>query len=206
MGQTANRNQLQVWDCLTNDPWQQWMVSYDSATGAAFLKNVGSGKCMDNRGFATPTSTAPGIWDCMGSNNLKWHVAGGYWAPTASPSVHKDTDAYVFLAANGQGDVALDSASHYANGSKLSLASAIDKDVDHQVRLLPGTSPNTSMIKFVGGNGNKCLDVPVRQTAGYILVDVWDCNGSANQNWFIQNRTFNTGLRVSESIQRHMSR
>ena len=31
--------------------------------------------------------------------------------------------------------------------------------------------------------GNKCLDVPGHSTAAGAKVQIWDCNGGANQQW-----------------------
>ena len=66
--------------------------------------------------------------------NLKWHVGRrilGAPPPPERPQ-QEDTDAYVFLAANGQGRTSRWTAtSHYANGPRSSsLASAIDNDVE----------------------------------------------------------------------------
>ena len=146
---------------------------------------------MDDRGYTTATTSAPAIWDCVGVINQKWHVAGGYWQPQSSPMVHKDTDAYVLLAADGQNGVAVDSGFIYVNGAKLRLASAADNDVDDQVKILPGSAPNTWIIKFVGGNGGKCLDQPPTNTPGTTLR-LWDCSGGANQNWVSQQSDVST--------------
>lgn len=192
--QTANGTTLQVYDCSANNVWQQWMISVDGATGAAIFKNVGSGRCMDDSGTPSPGDSVR-IWDCDANNvNQKWRVAGGFWRPTGiTPSIHS-VDAYVLLAGNGDGNVAVDNGNNYTNGAKLHLASAIDPNIDERVHILPGTSPNTWIIKFVGGNGNKCLDIPGGQTANGTPAQIWDCNGGANQNWYVSNYPSNGSL------------
>ncbi len=183
-GQTANGTRVQIYDCMSNDVWQQWMIGVDSATGAATLKNVGSGKCLDDTG-STAAGTSPWIWDCNGVANQKWHVAGGYWRPGSSPLTH-DSDAYVLLAGNGATNTAIDSNNVYTNGTLPTLSPAMDFDGNHQFHIVPGTAPNTWIVKFTKG-GNKCLDVPGGQTANGTGVQVWDCNGGSNQNWYVNN-------------------
>ena len=149
------------------------------------LKNVGSGKCLDDTG-STNAGTAPWIWDCNGTPNQKWRVAGGYWRPGTTSDIHA-SDAYVLLAGNGASNTAIDSQDDYTNGNLPNLAPAMDYDSNHQMRMLPGTAANTWIVKFVNGGGNKCLDVQAGQTANGTPVQVWDCNGGTNQNWYVNN-------------------
>src|SRR5665213_1689146 len=80
-GGQANGTKVRVWDCVSNDPWQQWMITADMSTGSAYLKNVGSGKCLDDSG-STSAGVSPQIWDCQAGNvNQKWRMTVGYWAP-----------------------------------------------------------------------------------------------------------------------------
>jgi len=196
-GQTANGTQLQVWDCGSNNAWQQWFVSVDGPSGAAFIKNAGSGKCMDSRGFNTATGSAPTISDCNGGPTLKWRMTGGYWIPKGTQyDIHENRDAYVLLAGNGDGNVAIDTGSNYNNGNKLRLAGIADTSLDDMVRILPGTSPNTWIIKFVGGSANKCLENPGGQTANGTKPQLWDCNGGSNQNWIFTNHPSDGALMV----------
>jgi hypothetical protein len=183
--QTANGTKVQIYDCTSNNVWQQWMIGVDAATGAATIKNVGSANCLDDNG-STNSGTLPVLSDCDGSVDQKWHVAGGYWRPGTSPLTHS-SDAYVLLAGNGATNTAIDSHGSYTNGTNPGLAAAMDSDGNHQFRILPGTAANTWVIKFVNGGGNKCLDVPGSQTANGTGVEVWDCNGGTNQNWYANN-------------------
>ena len=183
--QTGNGTRIRIYDCLGNDVWQQWMIGVDNATGAATLKNVGSGKCLDDTG-STNAGTVPWIWDCNGTPNQKWHVSGGYWHPGTSPLTHSG-DAYVLLAGNGAQYTAIDSENNYTNGNNPSLAPAMDFDGNHQFHMVPGTAANTWIVKFVNGGGNKCLDVQAGQYGNGAGVQVWDCNGGTNQNWYVNN-------------------
>jgi Ricin-type beta-trefoil lectin domain/Cellulase (glycosyl hydrolase family 5) len=44
-----------------------------------------------------------------------------------------------------------------------------------------GTGTGTGVLRGVGSN--RCLDVPALATANGTLLDIWDCNGGANQQW-----------------------
>jgi hypothetical protein len=191
-----------VYDCVNQSVWQSWFVSVDTATGAAILKNVGSGKCLDSSGNNNPGGT-PWIWDCDPNNsniNQKWRMTGGWWRPywqTLAAFGGATTNAYTLLAANGSNNTALDSGGNYANGSKMTLASAVDNNRDNQMMILP-TGTNTYKIAFAG-NTNKCLDHPLSSADGTVM-QVWDCNGGTNQNWM-----FSTAQNGSIQIQNQWS-
>jgi hypothetical protein len=36
---------------------------------------------------------------------------------------------------------------------------------------------------WIGAGSNRCLDVPSNSTTNGTLLDIWDCNGGANQGW-----------------------
>ncbi|MFI5065562.1 MAG: ricin-type beta-trefoil lectin domain protein [Streptosporangiales bacterium] len=44
-----------------------------------------------------------------------------------------------------------------------------------------GTGTGTGVLR--GSGSNRCLDVPGQATANGTLLDIWDCNGGANQQW-----------------------
>ena len=197
-GQTANGTQVQLYGCQSNDPWQQWMISVDTSTSAAYLKNVGSGKCLDDTG-STAAGTVPWIWDCNTTNvNQKWRMAGGFWNPGSNGSASfindHPVDAYVMLAGNGNGNVALDTGGNYSNGAHPSLNTGIDTNKDDKFMILPGTSPNTWTIKSQWNSG-MCVDNPGNQTANGTAIQLWSCNGGSNQNWIISNRP-NGGVQI----------
>jgi hypothetical protein len=192
-GQTANGTHLQFWDCFSNDVWQQWMISVDASTGSAFLKNVGSGKCLDDSNWVAAGSV-PVIYDCTGSVTQKWRMTVGYWNPgTGAPTLH-DGDAYVLLAGNGEGNMALDSRGQYTNGAQPALNSGIDTNKDDKFMMAPGSSPGTWVIRSQW-NRSLCLDNPGNQTADGTGIQLWSCNGASNQNWILSNRP-NGGLEI----------
>ena len=157
--QTANGTPVQIYDCLGNDPWQQWMISVDMATSAAYLKNVGSGKCLDDSNW-TDVGSVPVIWDCSGSDTQKWRMAYGYWNPGTDGSAaflraHPD-DAYALLAGNGATNNALDSFGNYSNGGQPKLNAATDTNKDDKFLVVPGTAANTWVIKTQWNPAHVC--------------------------------------------------
>jgi len=38
---------------------------------------------------------------------------------------------------------------------------------------------------LIGTGSNRCLDVPSNSTTNGTLLDIWDCNGGANQGWVL---------------------
>jgi hypothetical protein len=44
-----------------------------------------------------------------------------------------------------------------------------------------GGGGSTGVLR--GAGSNRCLDVPGQATANGTLLQIWDCNGGANQQW-----------------------
>jgi len=71
---TANGTRLQVGACKAGDPSQMWTITADAPSGAFFLKNVQSGRCLDEPGNNTAAGLPLQIWDCNGQSNQKWNI------------------------------------------------------------------------------------------------------------------------------------
>jgi len=128
----------------------------------------------------------PWMWDCNSSNvNQKWRVNGGYWKPYWTDIFINPNDAYTLLAGNGLGMNALDSGGNYAAGARPAPASAINADPNVRLKIVPGTTTNTFKIVFAS-NPTKCLDHPLL-SGNEVTMQVWDCNGGTNQNWYFSN-------------------
>ena len=70
------------------------------------------------------------------------------------------------------------------SGTSLSLAVTNQSGLDRlQWGWGTGTNPggNADLLRGVGSN--RCLDVPKQATANGTLLQIWDCNGGANQAW-----------------------
>jgi hypothetical protein len=71
-GVNSNGNKLQVWDCGTNNPNQQWFYE---GYGANQLQWKNKGKCMDLTNGVLTDGNQVQIWTCSGSNpNQVWDV------------------------------------------------------------------------------------------------------------------------------------
>ena len=56
--QVVDSTKLQMWQCMNNDVWQQWVITADASGANTFqLKNVGSNLYLDQPG-SSPTSTS----------------------------------------------------------------------------------------------------------------------------------------------------
>ena len=62
------------------------------------------------------------------------------------------------------------------------------------MHIVAGSATNTFTIKFMGGNGNKCLDNPSGQIANGTVLQVRDCNRATNQNWYVNTMPYFGGL------------
>ena len=76
-GSTANGNKIQMWDCQSGNPNQQWTVGSDG-TLRVF------GKCMDITGANFSNGTGIELWDCNGGTNQQWHASNGTLVNPAS--------------------------------------------------------------------------------------------------------------------------
>ena len=54
-----------------------------------------------------------------------------------------------------------------------------------RLKIVPGTTTNTFKIVFAS-NPTKCLDHPLL-SGNEVTIQVWDCNGGTNQNWYFSN-------------------
>ena len=75
--QAVDGTKLQMWQCMNNDVWQQWVITPDASGANTFqLKNVGSNLYLDQ-----PASMGrPSISRCRsiqqnGTNAQKWIIA-----------------------------------------------------------------------------------------------------------------------------------
>jgi hypothetical protein len=70
----GNGTKLQLNNCQPGDTSQMFTITPDAPTGAFFLKNVQSGRCLDEPGSNTASGVQLDIWDCFGGNNQKWNI------------------------------------------------------------------------------------------------------------------------------------
>jgi chitinase len=63
---SPNGTKVEIYDCV-GSAGEQWIPQPDGS-----LKNVLTGKCLDDLGFNTSNRWQLGIWDCNGLANQKW--------------------------------------------------------------------------------------------------------------------------------------
>jgi hypothetical protein len=64
-----------------------------------------------------------------------------------------------------------------------SFSATLNSHASRLLKVTPtsGSSSNTGVLR--GAGSNRCLDVPNNATANGTLLEIWDCNGGANQQW-----------------------
>jgi non-reducing end alpha-L-arabinofuranosidase len=90
-GSTANGNKIQMWDCQSGNPNQQWTV----ASGGTLQVY---GKCLDITGANYNNGTLIELWDCNGGGNQQWQASNG---ELVNPASGKCLDDPNFNTANG---------------------------------------------------------------------------------------------------------
>jgi hypothetical protein len=69
-GSTANGNKIQMWDCQSGNPNQQWTVGSDGTVQVY-------GKCLDITGANYSNGTLIELWQCNGGANQQWQATNG---------------------------------------------------------------------------------------------------------------------------------
>ncbi len=76
-GGTANGNKIQMWDCQSGNPNQQWTVASNGTLQVY-------GKCLDITGASTANGALVELWDCNGGGNQQWQASNGELVNPAS--------------------------------------------------------------------------------------------------------------------------
>jgi hypothetical protein len=69
-GGTANGNKIQMWDCQSGNPNQQWTVASNGTVQVY-------GKCLDITGASTANGALIELWQCNGGANQQWQASNG---------------------------------------------------------------------------------------------------------------------------------
>jgi len=73
--QTVDGTKLQMWQCMANDVWQQWVITADASGASTFqLKNVGSNLYLDQPGSSTAIDLTLQVYTSNGTNAQKWII------------------------------------------------------------------------------------------------------------------------------------
>jgi GH25 family lysozyme M1 (1,4-beta-N-acetylmuramidase) len=132
-----------------------WTVGSAANQGPAGpVRLQNGGKCLDDPSGRTASGTRLQVWSCNGGANQRWTVA-------------QDGTLRIYgkcLAAAGSG-----------NGAAAGLNTC---DGSGAQRWQVGTNG-----ELVNPASARCLDDPGFRTANGTLMDIWTCNGGANQHW-----------------------
>lgn len=73
--QTTDGTKLQMWQCMSNDVWQEWDIVPDASAANTFqLKNVGSNLLLDEPASMTTIDLTLQVYTQNGTNAQKWII------------------------------------------------------------------------------------------------------------------------------------
>jgi Ricin-type beta-trefoil lectin domain/Putative Ig domain len=160
---SANGSKIQIWQCTSGDPSQQW--SFAPATspgevGNAGLSQLGTidihGKCVNIVGNGTANGSKLQLWSCNGGANELWEIAGG--------------DGELYNPASGK--CIDDPYNSESNGTQLDIWACNGEA--WQAWLLPG-SPFESAVS------GKCINDSGSSSANGAAIVSYTCNGAGNE-------------------------
>jgi hypothetical protein len=160
---SANGSKIQIWQCTSGDPSQQW--SFAPATspgevGNAGLSQLGTidihGKCVNVVGNGTANGSKLQLWSCNGGANELWEIAGG--------------DGELYNPASGK--CIDDPYNSEKNGTQLDIWACNGEA--WQGWLLPG-SPFESAV------AGKCINDSGSSSANGAAIVSYTCNGASNE-------------------------
>jgi hypothetical protein len=140
----------------------------------------------DNQ-YATATSIA-GTWSSFRSFAPSGTNTCNSQTTSILPISGSSTTSYIFLGDRWNSGNLADSRYVWQpltiNGTTVSMACQSSWTIDTASGVVGsggGGGTGTTIIRGVGSN--RCLDVPNSSTTDGTQVDIWDCNGAANQSW-----------------------
>ncbi|MBO0868038.1 MAG: ricin-type beta-trefoil lectin domain protein [Micromonosporaceae bacterium] len=122
------------------------------------LVGVASGRCLDVPGFSTTNGTRLDLWDCNGGGNQSWN-----WETNKEVTVYASKCLTIGGTGSAPGDPVLITDCTGAAAQQWTF------NADNTV---------TSVA-----NPALCLDAVGAGTGNGTAIDVWTCNGGANQQW-----------------------
>ncbi len=190
----ANRVPIQIWDCTGREE-QTWAVSMNGP-----ITNIKVQKVMDAP-FTTDHSTT-WIFDWWGGDNQKWNMP--------SVEIHGKGDNCLDVPYGSDGSIVWmfqcwggDNQKWFFDTSKTQVRTSDGRCLEYSEfragsPVLAGTcSPfNRNELWHMGSNGtfyvqnltqaNLCLDITNGSTANRTPLQLWDCNGTAAQSFFLK--------------------
>lgn len=149
-----------------------------SAFGKVFLKLDGTNKCLDLTGGSDKNGAMLEIWDCNGLQNQMWVFGAGTWA------------------INWAGDTSkcIDNIGGGGAGNKLGIWQCNGQDsqkwgYDSNMKTIYLASSKSLQAKANSSapQASLCIDIPGGNTDNGNAIQIWGCNGKANQKWSVAN-------------------
>lgn len=169
-GKTDNHNKIQIWNCGGTDGNnnQKWVFEGD----AIRLSNHRN-KCLDIPNSNTSNGTNLQLYDCNGTNAQKWMYDG--------------FDKVIRSKINSSKCIDLENG-NTANGTYVQIWDCQTENTNMQW-ILKEATPNTAdevqgYIKMAI-NSSKCIDLKNENVSNGANIQIWDCNGSQAQYWFL---------------------
>ena len=160
---SSNGSKIQIWQCTSGDPSQQWSFAPSTSPGEvanAGLSQLGAmkihGKCLNIVNNGTANGSKIQLWSCNGAANEQWEIAGGY-GELYNPVSGKCLE---------------DPSSSKNNGTQLDIWSC--NGGAWQAWLLPG-SPFESAV------AGKCINDSGSSSANGAAIVSYTCNGASNE-------------------------
>jgi hypothetical protein len=142
------------WGLLKEEP----VNDLPPAPPGEILRGAASNRCVDVPGFSTTNGTALDLWDCNGGGNQSWN-----WTADMQLTVYSNK----CMTIGGDGASA---------GSPVIITDCTGAP-DQAWELNEDQSVSSV------GHPDLCLDAAGAGTGNGTAVDVWLCNGQANQQW-----------------------
>ncbi|TCM35314.1 ricin-type beta-trefoil lectin domain protein [Kribbella sp. VKM Ac-2568] len=142
------------WGLLKKEP----VNDLPPAPPGEVLRGAASNRCVDVPGFSTTNGTALDLWDCNGGGNQSWN-----WTADKQLTVYSNK----CMTIGGDGVSA---------GSPVIITDCTG--APNQAWELNEDQSVSSV-----GHPDLCLDAAGAGTGNGTAVDVWLCNGQANQQW-----------------------
>ena len=160
---SANGSKIQIWQCTSGDPSQDWSFAPSTSPGEvgnAGLSQLGTvdihGKCLNIVGNGTANGSKLQLWSCNGGANELWEIVGGY-GELYNPVSGKCID---------------DPYSSEKNGTQLDIWSC---NGELWQAWFPPGSPFESAV------AGKCINDSGSSSANGAAIVSYTCNGAGNE-------------------------
>lgn len=186
---TANNTKVDLFTCNggKNQQWTLTKISTGANNGKTELLGVQSNKCLDISKSSTANGTQLEIFQCNNGNNQVWAWNTGTLPPTTGGSGATIKTSGLLQSGMTAAKLCLDSVG--ASAANKNVAQTFACNSADKAQKWAEYSDGT--IRFMGASttSTACLDVVGQGTKAGTKVDIYACNGGANQVWTMTNIT-----------------